>query len=188
MINVLLKNRIIYICLILFFSCKDSKKEDLIIKNVSVANSLKKIESNKRPLSFYIEYSNFYDIKIPYDSINWEEIETDSLITIKLSFKKVLKKDYIIKTRLIATNIPFIFKIKKEKNKDITFMIIQQHNTVLSDSLVFKLENKKYFFDKAFSTQYTHQDIDFICKLEVKQKDSLIELIDVGTECFERKR
>jgi hypothetical protein len=186
--NVLQKNSLFhFIVVIILFSFKPDNKIRVINNHVNADSKQTKVQLIKKPLTLNVKYKNFGVIEISEDSIDWDKIEPDSLMVVNLSFKKELKKDYKFKIGLIATRIPFVFRIKKEKNNNITFLIIHQFNTIWIHSLVFIKNKNNYELKKSFLTEYSHQDIDYICPQKIIKKNNFFEFKE-SAKCFKRKR
>jgi hypothetical protein len=181
------KNKLLFFIIIIFFSFNTKDNTFIVSKYNNKKNTLIRFQSIKKPLKLEVNFKDFGIIEIPDDSIDWDKIEPDSLMIVNLSFKKYFKKDYKFKIELVATRIPFIFKIKKEKNNNITFLIIHQFNTVWSDSLIFTKKNNQYKLNRSFLTEFTNQDIDYICSQKIIRKNDFIEFKN-NNNYIKRKR
>ncbi|WP_131535976.1 hypothetical protein [Pedobacter nototheniae] len=159
---------------------KDFEKKDILLNNA---------RENLKPLSLNINFKRFGEISIPYDSLDWDKINLDSPILLNLSFEKVFKQKYNLKTRLIASRMPLSFILRDKINGDVNLRIIRQSNTIWEDSIVFqKNKQSTYQLKRAFSIAYYHYGIHEICQLKILKKKDTIDITNMyENSCSEKK-
>ena len=109
----------------------------------------------KNDLILSVNFSDSLNIPKGFDTINWDEYNID-----EESFNYLLKVTYKdslscnIQIPLVATRIPFLFKLNRIDNNRLYINAIQQFNTVWGDSLIFELQGNKYNIKEAFRRCY----------------------------------
>ena len=185
--NVKIRNRIILLAIfLLIVGCKENNAEKIEKQEV------------KKPLVFNVKFNAFKNIKLAFDeekmlidSTIWENNLQDSIVYFKINFENLKKQPIILKTRLIATRIPFLLRYSEGKDNKIVLEVVQQFNKIYSDSIIFRKDNIADFpvVEQAFRVGYQHNDIDEICQVQVKQTQDTIDISIQGKRnCTEKKR
>lgn len=180
------------------FNCKDysNKHPDNKIDKKHISS----------PLSFTLDFDDYGSKTLAYnretisiDSVIWKNHEKDSILYINVNLKNLKIEPFVIKTSLVATKIPFLIQYqemkKTEKNTDgvyINLNIVQQFNTIYSDSLVFKLYEigNSPAIEQAFRLGYQKNGTITICALPVFQKRDTIDISNpkgFNICCIEKK-
>jgi hypothetical protein len=158
--NVLMRNSIVIFLSLLLFGCVKNEKQ----------------KKRTKPLTLDINFKEFgfttlaYDEKkMEIDTAFWKYHEIDSTILFKINLKNITEKSFYIRTHLVANNIPFLIKYT-DKDDKIILEIIQQFNTVCSDSLIFEKNNLKThtnspILNKGFNICYEHDGMHIINKI-----------------------
>ena len=172
----------------LFLSCKARKKVEVakVEKIDSIINSEK---PETKPLHIGVDFKDFGEIKIERNSIDWEKINVDSLMTVNFSLEKEVEINFEFKRSLIASRIPFHFKLKEEKNGDVTLLVTHLFNKIYVDSLVFSKKKGEYKLKEAFNIYYGKVDGNWVCPSKISMKESIVYLEDVldSNKCVEIK-
>lgn len=172
-------NLILFFIFILLIGCKENKKQTIQKKEV------------EKSLVFKIDLQNYGVYDIGKYTKKWENSEKGNVLYFDVFFKKLKKERIKIKTNAVATNMPIIIKYSKGKENKEILEIVQQFNTIYSDSIIFRKENIADFpvVDQAFRIGYQHNGTDVICQLKVNQHHDTIDISNQKTQnCIEKKR
>jgi hypothetical protein len=170
MINVKTKNRnIILAMLLLLIGCKENK-----------THQTQKQEVIKKPLVFNVEFKTFGETELAYnqekkqiDESVWKNHYQDSVVYFNINLER---KIIVLKTQLVATKIPFLLKYNEGKESGLILEVVQQFNTIYSDSIIFKKGVDSLIVDQAFRIDYQHNGNNNIHRLQVNQHHDTIDI------------
>lgn len=181
-----IKNSVIVLAIVLFNGCK--KQNEYSIQKQEV----------KKPLVFNVQFQKFENMQLAYnekkilvDSAIWKDHLQDSIIYFKINFENLKKEAVILKTALAASKIPIFLKYRKGAEDKVILEIVQQANTVYSDSIILKNDKTNDFptVENAYRIGYQHTGVDEICQLKVNQYHDTIDISSQKMEnCIEKKR
>ena len=206
--SVKIRNKIVIIITfsLVYFSCNDTNKKT----NTSVKHEER--DNNHKALNFDINFETYGSKRLAYnkktisiDSLIWKNrsINKDSIVYFNINLKNLKKEPFVIKTDLVATNIPFLIEYRKIKKESIFFdgtklvhinlNIVQQFNTIYVDSLVFKIVPNSDFpyLEQAFNIGYQKIGSRSLCALHPIQYKDTIDLTNPKNEhicCIEVKK
>ncbi|UZT98526.1 hypothetical protein ODZ84_02855 [Chryseobacterium fluminis] len=186
MTHVKIKNSVIVLAILLFNGCK--KQNEYSIQKQEV----------KKPLVFNVQFQKFENMQLAYnekkilvDSAIWKDHLQDNIVYFKINFENLKKEAVILKTTLAASKIPIFLKYRKGAEDKVILEIVQQANTVYSDSIILKNDKTIDFpiVENAYRIGYQHTGIDEICQLKVNQHHDTIDISSQKMEnCIEKKR
>lgn len=186
MTHVKIKNSVIVLAIVLFNGCK--KQNEYSIQKQEV----------KKPLVFNVQFQKFENMQLAYnekkilvDSAIWKDHLQDSIVYFKINFENLKKEAVILKTTLGASKIPIFLKYRKGAEDKVILEIVQQANTVYSDSIILKNDKTNDFpiVENAYRIGYQHTGVDEICQLKVNQHHDTIDISSQKMEnCIEKKR
>lgn len=152
----------------------------------------------KKPLVFNAQFQTFKNIQLAYNEKNmqvdsdvWANHINDSIVYFNIDLENLKKEPLILKTKLVSTKIPFLLKYHKGKGNSVILEIVQQFNTVYSDSIIFNVNKNVDIIgvDQAFRIGYQHNGTDEICQLKVNHHQDTIDIShQKNISCIERKR
>ncbi|MFP3591828.1 hypothetical protein [Chryseobacterium sp. SIMBA_038] len=173
MTNVKTKNSLILLIMFSIFSCKENHK----------------IDHHRDNLNFKIEFNDFGKRQINITKDNWDKHKANDFLYFDILLKNANKKKVIIKTKKVANNIPLLINYTKNKNNVISLEIIQQFNTVYSDSIVFKGSNESLKINNAFRIGHQHNGTDEVCPLTIIEKADTLDISNYEMKnCIQRKK
>lgn len=170
-------NRIIYLVLsiILFVSCETNRKKDKKIINPT-SITIKDLSPHKTALTLDVNFNDFGEVNFNRENIQWNKIDTDSLMSFNLSFNNILLESFKFNRSVIASRIPINFNLQKKKK--ITLSINYLFNKVYTDSLIFVKKNDSYKLDKIYTIFYGKADGNWICPSNYTKEIHTITLND----------
>jgi len=145
----------------------------------------------KKPLVFNVDFKNFGEYQIKINNEKWKNHEKDSIIYFDVLLANLKSKRLKIKTSAASYNIPILLKYSKAQEDLAILEIVQQFNTVYSDSIILKNDKISDFpvVKNAYRIGYQHSGVDEICQLKVNQHHDTIDISDKKIEnCIEKKR
>lgn len=126
-------------------------------------------EDSNDSLVLDILFEDLKECYMPYDSIDWNEIDLDKGMTVKWFMKnEYITQKIVLKHNLVALKIPLLFSIKLGNDNTISLVTSQLFNTVWADSLVLRRIEGIYYPYKAYTIGYGHNvepeiiPIDFV--------------------------
>ncbi|MBB6370064.1 hypothetical protein [Chryseobacterium shigense] len=132
------------------------------------------------PLIFNVVYEDFGEKrlafnpeKIEIDSLIWANHENDSIVYYKICLKNIEKRPFVLKTKLVATKIPFLLRYSQQKNNEIILEVIQQFNTVWKDSLIF---SKNGNYKEVYRIGYYHNGVNEASRLHPIYKNDTLDI------------
>jgi len=185
MSNIIINKTILLAVFPLFIGCKENK-EQIIQKQ------------RGEPLVFNVNFKTFENIKLAHDekkmmidSAIWNDHLQDSIVYFKINFENLKKEPLILKTSLIASKIPFFLKYSKGTEDKVILEIVQQLNTIYSDSIILTNDKISDFpvVKNAYRIGYQHSGVDEVCQLKVNQHHDTIDISNKKMEnCIEKER
>lgn len=182
MTSVKIKYKIYYFFIFSFLilGCKDSK-------NNFKTNSLSKNKNIKETsLELKVELLDYGTYEV--DVKDWKTHLYDTVTYFKINLRNIKKEPFVIKTSLVATNIPFVIEYQKiskvDKYRDGTKIeyfnlnILQQFNIVYNDSIIFKIDNIADFpiADQVFRIGYQKIGGRSLCELPFEWKSDTLDI------------
>jgi len=155
---------------LLIVICKGSDSTTIIInKNIKI-----------NPLVFNVVFEDFGERrlafnseKIEIDSLIWTNHENDSVVYYKIFLNNIEKRAFVLKTKLVATKIPFLLRYSQQKNNEIVLEVIQQFNTVWKDSLIF---SKNGNYKEVYKIGYYHNGVNETTRLHPIYKNDTLDI------------
>lgn len=166
------------VVLSLFMGCKENK-EQLIQKQ------------RGKPLVFKVDFKSFGEYQIKINNEQWKNHEKDSVIYFDILLANLKSERLKIKTSTVSNNIPILLTYSKAQEDLAILEIVQQFNTVYSDSIILKNDKISDFpvVKNAYRIGYQHSGVDEICQLKVLQHHDTIDISDKKMEnCIEKER
>ncbi len=178
MSNIIINKTILLAVFPLFIGCKESK-EQIIQKQ------------REKPLVFKVSFKDFGNYQINIDKDKWKDHEKDSIIYFDVLLANLKSERLKIKTSAVSYNIPILLKYSKPQGDVPILEIVQQFNTIYSDSII--LTNNKIgdfpVVKNAYRIGYQHSGVDEVCQLKVNQHHDTIDISNKKMEnCIEKER
>ncbi|AZA47622.1 hypothetical protein EG346_05210 [Chryseobacterium carnipullorum] len=163
----------------LLTSCKEQKKYSIEKQEV------------KEPLVFKVDFKNYGEYQIKMNKEKWRNHEKDSIIYFDVLLANLKNERLKIKTSTVSSSIPILLKYSKAQEDLAILEIVQQFNTVYSDSIILRNDKISDFpiVENTYRIGYQHNGVDEICQLKVDQHHDTINISSqkIGN-CIERKR
>jgi hypothetical protein len=157
--KIIIKNNYILIfCLFIF----------ILILILCISMLPPKTQKTNKNIIFDIKFNEYGTLqlgvlknKIDIDTLIWKKHEQDSIVYFNVSLNNLNIKPFIIKTKLIASKIPFFIEYKKiklnhRKDNYINLNIVHQFNTICTDSIILINDSKVQYphIEKVFRVCY----------------------------------
>ena len=114
------------------------------------------------------------------DTAFWENHMQDSLIYFKIKFKELEPKVLVVKTDLVANRMPFLVKYNKISEQNSVLEIVQQFNTVYSDSIILSTnsKNKTIEVKEIYKVVYPHNFPPEVRSVPVRFSNDTLDIRD----------
>lgn len=177
----------IFLSFVAFFSCNRIK--ETTIKDIGNREK----DTNHSPLVFNVVFETYGNKTLAYnketisvDTLTWKNNEYDTVAYFNIELQNLKKEPFVIKTSLLATEIPFLIEYQKLKKVEeytngtkreyVNLNIVHQFNTVYTDSIIFKLADNADLpvLEQAFRVGYQKVGGRSLCELPaIWQRDTL---------------
>lgn len=135
------------------------------------------------PLSRTVYFQSFGKVQLglssdlSVDSTMWKGREKDSVAFFTIQLEGLKPNPLVVKTSLVATKIPFLIKYTQLSAQTSALEVVQQFNTVYSDSIILEKNDSKTFkILKAYKVQYPHNYSPIVNALDFKIKNDTLDL------------